>query len=172
MFSIQTKLAKTTEKDRKAWEKTPLLEVQHTLRLMRWQIQAAFCLLTDHLNINGQKTCRFLSVKLFLKRWLHWNITAATNGDKMKHINLGHQNCNQPTSHQPVQREEEIISSILFPELFQIKIHNLELCFASVICNWTTEPCLMLLLSPVVMMVPVHSDKRWMCLLCSGRRVR
>ena len=110
--------------------------MQHTLRLMRWQIQAAFCLLTDHLNINGQKTCRFLSVKLFLKRWLHWNITAATNGDKMKHINLGHQNCNQPTSHQPVQREEEIISSILFPELFQIKIHRSSKTLNYVLLLW------------------------------------
>ena len=145
------------------------------------------------LKYQGAKTCRFLSVKLFLKRWLHWNITAATNGDRMKHINLGDQNCNQPTYHQPVQMEWEGMSRkcklsyfwnylfypILFPKLFQIKIHrsfktlNHWLCFAIVICHWTSsEQCLMLLLSLVVMMVAVHSDKRWMCLLCSGRRVR
>ena len=40
-------------------QKTPVLEAQHTLRLMRWQIQAAFCLLTDHLNIKGQKPAAF-----------------------------------------------------------------------------------------------------------------
>ena len=90
-------------------------------------------ILLTHWSLKYQwaKTCRFLSVKLFLKRWLHWNITAATNGDKMKHINLGHQNCNQP-----VQREEEIISSILFSELFQTKIHRSSKTLNYVLLLW------------------------------------